>query len=306
MKKPWPLNRPYFIIVLVVGFFVTAPFVLGYMGDYWWVALPALASWTVVLWVWGVRIIWSPEEIKAASVATRLLGVLIMLGQSLVGMVLAVFLTKVLIRNWIALLLGLLIVGVCILFWGRDPPNRKHVSHPAAAVGAGPDQASPEEPGKAVAAQAEPPPDSATFQYWVRHHLSLLLFAALGVATVVEQVHNQTFAIGWLGKAAVLAYAAVIWIHVVAPQKPGEPPSGLVMKLFMTVLYVIMTFVAFAVLFLITTAIGKFWIWVVPPVALVALFFALNWGNPAPESEAAVAAPKVVHGGRKHRDTIVR
>ena len=124
--KIWPLNSLYFVIFLVIGFLATLPFVLGVAGDFWWISLPILLAWTAVLWIWGLPFVAdTPEEARRWSISEKIGATLIMLGESLVGGVLAVFLVGFLIQQWFATILAILIMAVVIFWFGRDPPKPK-------------------------------------------------------------------------------------------------------------------------------------------------------------------------------------
>jgi len=294
----WPLNNLYFVIFLVIGFLATLPFVLGVMGDFWWVSLPMFLAWTAVLWVWGLPFAAdTPDEAKGWSIPQKIGATLIMLAQSLVGGVLAVFLVGFLIQEWFATILAILIVAVVIFWFGRDPPKPKLGDR---ATGR-------ERPAEPVPAShpshqisLDQPP--ATLSEWFLHHVSLVLFLGFGALTVFDSVQRHTFALGWPAAAMTLSYAAFVWIHVVSPPKPGQASPPIWYKLLATLITVVMTVVFLVVLAVTVEAIGEFWIWVVPPVGLLALVVALNWRNPRPRTRAGHAA---VHGGRKHHDGIV-
>jgi hypothetical protein len=275
--KIWPLNSLYFVIFLVIGFLATAPFVLGLMGDFWWIAGPLLAAWIAIIWIWGLRFAAdSPEQFKSWSVADRIGATLIMLGQSLIGGILAVFLIGYLIQQWIAVILAVLIVGVVIFWAGRDPPKGKagHEVKPVA----------PHPPTIAVQPGLQPPATSAE---WFLHHISLVLFVGFGGLTLFDSIRLHNVALGWPAAAMTLSYAAFIWIHVVSPPKPGQAPPPIWYKLLATLITVVMTVVFLVVLAVIVEAIGELWIWVVPPVGLLVLVIALNWGNPPPNARMA-------------------
>ncbi|HZZ87354.1 MAG TPA: hypothetical protein VFE13_03375 [Caulobacteraceae bacterium] len=268
--KIWPLNNLYFVIFLICGFFATVPFVLGLVGDFWWVAIPGLAAWIAVIWVWGLPFAAdSPEAFKSWSMSEKVGGALIMLGQSLVGVVVAVFLLRVLIHEWIATVLAILLMAVLIFWFGREPPKRAGSTaqpHPAKTAAAIP-----------APAVHHPP---ATPMDWLLHHVSLLLVLGFGALTLVDQLHRKSLALGWPAAAMTLAYAAFVWIHVVSPPKPGEPPKPIWYKVLATFMTFVMTVVVLIILAVVIEAIGEFWIWIVPPAGLVALVVALNWRAP--------------------------
>ena len=301
--KIWPLNSLYFVIFLVIGFFVTLPFVLGVVsGEFWWVCAPALLAWIAALWIWGLPFVAdTAEEAGSWSIPEKIGGTLIMLGQSLVGVVVAVFLVGYLIHEWIATILAILIMAVAIFWFGRDPPKRKAGDRAPAQ----PRPAKPE-PSPVPTEQVLPHQPPATFQEWFLHHVSLVLFLGFGVLTIFDGVHRHSFALRWPAAAMTLAYAAFIWIHVVSPPKPGEAPPSLGYKMLATFMTVVLTFVFLMVLAVAVEAIGEFWIWIVPPVGLLALVIALNWRNPPPKTKLASEASRpVAHGGRKHHDGLV-
>jgi hypothetical protein len=271
--KIWPLNNLYFVIFLAVGFFATIPFVLGLMGDFWWVAFPALGVWTAVIWIWGLPFAAdTPQQARDWSIAAKTGATLIMLGQSLVGAVLAVFLVGYLIREWFATILAILIMAVIIFWFGRDPPKLNQTA-PAPII-AVPDAA------PVMSQQVLPHQPPATLSEWFLHHVSLVLFVGFGALTVFDSLHRHTFALGWPAAAMTLAYAAFIWIHVVSPPKPGEPPPPLWYKVLATLISVVMTVVFLVVLAVIVEAVGEFWMWIVPPAGIAALLIALNWRSP--------------------------
>jgi hypothetical protein len=281
--KIWPLNNLYFVVFLAIGFFATVPFALGLVGQLWWIAFPALLAWTAVIWIWGLRFAAdSPEQFESWSIPERIGGALIMLGQSLVGVVLAVFLVGFLIHEWVATVLAILLMGVLIFWFGRDPPKRKLAQvqpHPAA------------DPKPAPVSQdvlVHHPP--ATFQDWFLHHVSLVLFLAFGALTLFDSLHRHSFALRWPAAAMSLAYAAFVWIHVISPSKPGEAPKPLWYKVLATFMTVVMTVVFLKVLAVVIEAIGEFWVWIVPPVGILAVVIALNWRNPPPKGATSAAA----------------
>lgn len=285
--RVWPLNSFYFVIFLAIGFFATLPFVLGVAGDWWWIALPAVAAWTAVLWIWGLPFVAdTPEEARNWSIPQKIGGTLIMLGQSVVGVVMAVFLIGFLVHEWVATVLAILLMAVVIFWFGRDPPKARPHAHA--------------EPAPAPSRPVLPHQPPATWQDWFLHHVSLLLFLAFGVLTIVDCLHRHTFALGWPAAGMTLAYAAFIWIHVVSPPKPEQPPPPLWYKVLATFMTVVGTVVFLVVLAVIVEAIGEFWMWVAPPVAIVALVVALNWRSPPskaaqPAHAGHPAGPSVRH-----------
>jgi hypothetical protein len=277
----WPLNNLYFVIFLVIGFLATLPFVLGVAGDFWWISLPILLAWTTVLWVWGLPFVaHTPEEAKGWSIPQKIGATLIMLGESLVGGVLAVFLVGFLIQQWFATILAILIMAVVIFWFGRDPPK---LAERAAA------QERPAEPGPAPHTDRQVSLDQppAMLSEWLLHHVSLVLFLGFGALTVFDGLQRHTFALRWPAAAMTLSYAAFVWIHVVSPPKPGQPPPPLWAKALYTLVTVVMTFVFLIMLAVLVEAVGEFWIWIVPPVGLLVLVIALNRGSPPPRSRTA-------------------
>jgi hypothetical protein len=297
----WPLNSLYFVIFLVIGFFATLPFVLGVAGDLWWVSLPMLLAWTVVLWFWGVPFAaGTPDEAKAWSIPQKIGGTLIMLGESLVGGVLAVFLVGFLIQEWFATILAILIMAVVIFWFGRDPPKARLDDHAPAH-----ERPATPEPAPTASNQVTLQQPPATLSEWFLHHVSLVLFVGFGALTVFDSLHRHSFALRWPAAAMTLTYAAFVWIHVVSPPKPGQAPPPLWYKVLATLITVVMTFVFLIVLAAMVEAIGEFWIWIVPPVGLLVLIIALNWRNPQSATKSGRQARHVVHGGGKHHDRIV-
>jgi hypothetical protein len=208
-----------------------------------------------------------------------------------------VFLVGFLIQQWFATLLAILIMAVVIFWFGRDPPK---LAERAAAQ----ERPAKPEPAPHTDRQVSLDQPPATLSEWFLHHVSLVLFVAFGALEVCDSLHRHSVALGWPAAAMTLAYAAFVWIHVVSPPKVGQAPPPVWYKLLATLITVVMTVVFLVVLAVIVEAIGEFWIWVVPPVGLLAVVIALNWRNPQSKS-APKAEHTGAHGSRKHHDQIV-
>ena len=291
-----------FVILLVIGFVGTLPFVLRVMGDFWWISGPLLLAWTAVLWRWGLSFAAdTPEEAKAWSIPQKTVGTLIMLGQSLVGVVLAVFFVLFFITAWFPTILAILMLAVGAFWFGRDPPKLEFPNRATAREP--PDWPDPEaDPSHQVTFQQPP----ATLSEWLLHHVSLVLFLGFGALTVFDSLHRHNIALGWPAAAMTLAYAAFIWIHVVSPRKPGEARQQVWKKVLETFMAVVMTVIFLMLLAVVVEAVGKFWVWIVPPVGLLTLVIALTLRSAQSENlSAPMAGQAIIRGGRAHHDRIV-
>ena len=132
--------RTIFLVVgAIVGFFITAPLVAEYATAWWWLSVPALAAYVVVLWIWGLKFISSAEDVAKASILEKVGGVLILLGYSFVGVTLLVFIGIMAVKNWFAVaatfvLLALVFGGIWISVL-MDEAKAKKAKHHAKAHG---------------------------------------------------------------------------------------------------------------------------------------------------------------------------
>ncbi|MEJ0067030.1 MAG: hypothetical protein WDM85_17775 [Caulobacteraceae bacterium] len=108
----------FLIVGGVTGVFVSAPIVAGFLTAWWWIAAPAGLAWAVVLWRWGLAWLSSDDDVAAASVWERAIGVAILLAYSFVGIVLAVYLAGLALQYWALIVVSLLaLVLIALATW---------------------------------------------------------------------------------------------------------------------------------------------------------------------------------------------
>jgi hypothetical protein len=105
----------FLIVGGVTGVFVSAPIVAGFVTTWWWIAAPLALAWAVVLWRWGLAWLSSDDDVAAASVWERAIGVAILLAYSFVGIVLAVYLAGLAIHNWALIAVSLVVCALIVL-----------------------------------------------------------------------------------------------------------------------------------------------------------------------------------------------
>jgi hypothetical protein len=135
------VTRNLFLILgAIVGVCVAAPIVLEYATVWWWLSVPAIAAYAVVLWRWGLYWI-TDDDASDAPVLTRLVGVLILLLWSFIGLALAVFLAMLAAQYWPMIVLSLLVVAVFVVaMWlsgalnDKPKPAKTPAAPPAPAI----------------------------------------------------------------------------------------------------------------------------------------------------------------------------
>jgi len=116
----------------VIGVGVAAPIVVRYATVWWWLSVPAIGAYAVALWRWGLAWITDDDDVADAPVADKVVGVLILLGWSFVGIALLVYLAMLAAQNWPLVVAALLVLAafVLVMWLGELFDKRKPTAGP--------------------------------------------------------------------------------------------------------------------------------------------------------------------------------
>jgi hypothetical protein len=107
----------FLVVVVIIGVCAGAPIVASYATVWWWLAVPLIAAYTVVLWRWGVD--WT--DLDDGSIPAKILSVAALLAWSFIGLALAVYAAMLATQYWALLVVALLVVvAFGLWFWVAD------------------------------------------------------------------------------------------------------------------------------------------------------------------------------------------
>lgn len=278
------IRVPY-IVFWVFGCLSALGFVLDVGGALWWITLPALAVISLWYWFWGMKLVFGPADYATMDLGDKVVALLVGLVQLFIGVVFAVFCVTVLVKNWPATILAMVILGVVFIWAGREPKPKTPI------------RIGPPEHRELV---PEPSHDPIGAQDWIVGHLSVLFLLAFGAATALSMALKRADLTPGLEFATLAAYVVVAWIHIVGRGEPGKPPYSVLTRGLYTFMTVVMTFVFVILLIVLGEAVAEFWMWVAPPAAILVALIVWAVLDARKDKAAAPRQPA------KPRDDIVR